>query len=135
MVMISRAMWLFFLFWLLFRLVFFGFGFGTPDGIHRPQRAEPALAQRPLALQLGLGLDRKARPGDRLQARLWDRLAGQFTNSVGVSFNALERLFDLVNGVLVRGQKAEREIAVEVIRAGIGHVEAVTGHFLGGFLR
>src|SRR5258708_5294728 len=116
MVMISRAMRLFFLFWLLFRLVFFGFGFGNPDGIHRPQRAEPALAQCPLALQLGLSLDRKARPGNRLQAGLGNWLARQFTNSVRVSFNALERLFDLVNRVLVRGQKAEGEIAVEVIR-------------------
>src|SRR5437899_1932783 len=114
MVMISRAMRSFFLFWLLFRLVFFGVGFGAADGIHCPQRAEPPLAQCPLALQLGLSLDRKARPRDRLQAGLGDRLAGQFTNSVGVSFNALERLFDFVNRVLVRGQEAEGKIAVEV---------------------
>src|SRR6266850_7961291 len=66
MVMISRAMKLFFLFRLFFRLVFFGFGFGNTDGVNRPQNAEPALSQRALALQLGLSLNREARPGDRL---------------------------------------------------------------------
>src|SRR5258705_4978878 len=101
MVMISRAMKLFFLFWLLFRLVFFGFGFGDTDGINRSQHSEPALSQCALALQLGLSLDRETGPRDCLQTALGDRLAGQFTNPVGAFLDPLERLFDLVNGVLV----------------------------------
>ncbi len=54
--------------------------------------------------------------------------------AVGVLLNPLERLFDFVNRVLVGGQQAQRKIAVEIVRAGIRHVQAVAGHFLGGFL-
>ena len=65
---------------------------------------------------------------------LRDRLAGQLTNAVGFFLDALERFLDFINRVLIRREQAQGKIAVKIIRAGIGHVQAVTGQFLGGFL-
>src|SRR5271165_3518214 len=48
---------LFLFFGLFFGLFLFGFGFGLPDSIDGAEGAEAALAQRAVALQLGLGLD------------------------------------------------------------------------------
>ena len=47
---------------------------------------------------------------------------------------ALKRIEKKTYGVLVGGQQAQREVAVKIIRAGIRHVQAVAGEFLGGFL-
>ena len=96
-----------------------------------PSRRE---RKRAFAFQLRLGLDREARPRNRFQARLGNRLAGQFADAVGLLLDALERLLDFINRVLVRRQQAQGEIAVEIVRAGIRHVQAVTRHFLGGLL-
>src|SRR5262249_22742143 len=99
-------------------------------GIDGTQRAEAALPESSLALELSLGLDGEASPGDRLEAALGDWLACQLTDSIGILFNTLESLFDFVDGVLVGGKQTQGEVTVEVIGAGIGHMEAVTGHLL-----
>ena len=62
-----------------------------------------------------------------------NRLARQLADAVGVPLDALESFLNLVNGILVRGKQAEGKIAVEIVRARIGHVQTVAGHFLGGF--
>ena len=104
------------------------------DGINAAKLAEPARFQRALTLQLGLGLDRETRPRDGLQASTRNGLGRELANTIGLFLDALERLLDFINGILVRRQEAQREIAVKIIGAGIGHVQAVACQFLGGFL-
>src|SRR2546426_2021563 len=48
-------------------------------------------------------------------------------------YTTLFRSLDFVDGVLVRGEQAERKIPVEIVRAGVGHVQAETGHFFRRF--
>jgi hypothetical protein len=93
---------------------------------------EPALSTVPRApFELRLGFHGETGPGNRVQTGARDGLAGQFADAVRVLLDALERLFDFIDRVLIGGQQAQGEIAVEIVRAGIGHVEAVAGHFLG----
>ena len=100
------------------------------DAVHGAERAQAALTQRAFAFELRLRLNGETRPRNRLQPRLGNRLAGQLANAIGVLLDALERLLDFVNGILVGRKQAQREVAVEIVRAGIRHVQAVTGHFL-----
>ena len=102
--------------------------------VNRAELAEPARTQGAFAFQLRLRLDREPRPRNRFQPRLGNRLAGQFADAVGLFLDALERLLDFIDRVLVGRQQAQREIAVKIVRARIGHVQAVTGQFLRGFL-
>ena len=84
--------------------------------------------------QLGLRLHGETRPRNGFQARAGNGFAGQFADAVSLFLDALEGFFDLVNRILVGGKQAQGEIAVKIIRARIGHVQAVSGQFLGGFL-
>jgi len=52
---------------------------------------------------------------------------------VSVFFDAFQSFFNLVDRILVRGKQAEGEVPVKVVGAGIGHMEAVGRHLLGGF--
>ena len=106
----------------------------APAGVNGAEGAEPALAQGAFAFQLRLGLHREAGPGNGFEPGFRNGFAGQFAHAVGVALDAAQRFLDLVDGVLIGGEQAQGEIAVEIVRAGIGHVEAVAGHFLGGFL-
>ena len=102
--------------------------------IDRAQGAQAALAQGAFFFELGLRFDGESRPGDGVQASFGDRFAGQLADAVGVFLDPLERLFDFVDGILIRGEQTERKVAVEIVRSGVGHVEAITGHFLGRLL-
>src|SRR5688572_8958560 len=91
---------------LLFRLFLFFVGlfdFGHAHGIYRTERAKAALTERALTFQLRLGCHGETRPRNRFEARLGNRLASQFANTVRVPLDALERFLDLEYGVLVRG--------------------------------
>ena len=110
------------------------FDFHAAGVVHGAELAEAALAERTVAFELGLGFHGETGPGNRGQTGLGNLLGGQFADAVGVSLDALEGLLNFVNGVLVGGKQAEGEVAVEIVRAGIGHVQAVAGHFLRGVL-
>ena len=99
-----------------------------------PRSAQAALSQSALAFELGLCLNRETGPRDRLEAALGYGFTRQFANTIRILLDPFEGFFDLVDGVLIRREQAQREIAVEIVRAGVSHVQAVTGHFFGGFL-
>ena len=96
--------------------------------------AKAARFEGAFALQLRLGLHRESSPRNGLQPRARNRLGGQLADPVGLLFNPLQGLFDLKNCVLIGGEEAECKVPVEIIRARVGHVEAVAGEFLGGLL-
>src|SRR5438477_134418 len=72
--------------------------------------------------------------------RVWRRRAGlyflisSFSGLIFVFLDALEGFLNFIDGILVGREQAKGEIAVKIIRARIGHVQAVAGHFLSGFL-
>src|SRR5687768_13922024 len=81
--------------------LFLGFVFLVGDfhaagAIDSAELAELAAAQGAVALELGLGFDGEAGPGNRIQASLGNGLAGQFADAVSALLNALERFLDLV---------------------------------------
>src|SRR6202451_798840 len=80
-----------------------------------------------VALDLLLGLRGVARERDGEQALLGDRLRRDLADPVGAVAHALDRGLDLRERLLLAGDQAEREVAVERVRAGVRHVLAVGG--------
>ena len=85
-----------------------------------PSWPDAPLPQRAITFQLRLRL----RPVNRVHGIASSRALGigLLVNSQtpkSFSLDALERLFDLVNRVLIRGEQAQRKIAVEIVRAGV----------------
>src|SRR5439155_17176034 len=101
---------LFLLFCRLFLWLVFLFDFDCACAINGPKLAEAALPKGPFPLQLRLGLDGKARPGNRRQTSFRNRFAGQLALAVSILLNAFERLFDFVDRILVGRKEAQGEI-------------------------
>lgn len=95
---------------------------------------EAGAAEFAIFFQLLLCRGGEASPGDGCQAFGLDWFSSQFTNPVGALPDAHHCFIDFINGILFRGKAAEGEVAVEAVGAGIGHVEAEGGLFLGSVL-
>src|SRR5262245_38010259 len=111
MVTISRGM-LFLLLRLLLGFFLFFADFIVADGIDGAERAQTTLPQSAFALELGLRLNGEAGPGNGFQPGLRNGFARQLANAIGILFNALEGLFDFIDGVLVRRQETQSKVAV-----------------------
>jgi len=72
---------------------------------------------------------------DGIQTRSGYRFASQLASPIGILLDALQGFINFVNGILIRGKQAESEIAIEIVGARIGHVQAVAWQFLGRFFR
>ena len=90
--------------------------------------------QDAVLFELGLGIHPESRPRNGVQASLGNQLPGYLARAVGFLFDPLESLFNLVDHVLVGRKQTQVEVPVEIVCAGVSHVDAVTFHFLGGLL-
>src|ERR1043165_5151931 len=117
-----------------FGLFLFSLDFHGARAVNGAESAETALAQSAFALELALGFDGEAGPRDGLQTSFWNGFARQFADAISVFLDALEGFLNFVNGILIRGKKAQCEITVKIVSARVCHVQDVGGHLLGLYL-
>jgi hypothetical protein len=109
-----------------------GFVFGGDAAGQGFARGEFGAADLAFAFQLFFGCDAEAGPRDGFEALVFDGFAGQFADAIGAAINAHQGFIDFVDGVLLGGNPAQGEVAIEAVSAGIRHVEAEGGLFFAG---
>src|SRR5947209_3452427 len=93
---------------------------------HAFPRPQPGSRHAPFLLQFLLRFGGKTCPGDSLQTSGFNSGASHFTTSIGPVANPNQCLIDFVEGILLGGNHAQSEVAVECVGPGIGHVHAET---------
>src|SRR3989442_1393017 len=73
---------------------------------------------------LDFAVERAAREGQRLEARMRDGFAAHFADAIRAVVNALEGFLDFVKCVLLLREEAEGEILVVGVAARVGLVHA-----------
>ena len=66
----------------------------------------------------------EARPWDRIQAGIRNRVSGNLANSVGAVLDARQSVIDFVEGGLLGGEQSQGKIMVEFVGCSIGHAQA-----------
>src|ERR1051325_1188128 len=80
-----------------------------------------------------LAMDAQPREWHRRQPRFGNGFLAQIANSIGAGLESFEGFLDLVQPILLGRHQAQREFAVEIVGAGVGHMKAIGGKVPRGF--
>ena len=80
-------------------------------------------------MEILFDLDTEAREWHGFEAFLADGPFAIAAKAVGGVFKTLQSFFDFVERFLFAGDDAQRELAIEIVGAGVGHVQAVAAEF------